>query len=139
VLRRCVAACLCALLLPACAARTLEITSDPPGATVYVNDQEIGRTPVKASFTHYGTYDVLLFKDGYEPLRTRARARTPIYEIPPLDLLASAAGARTTIRWHFTLRPAIEASLAPEVLEAELLGRARALREEARRADTPPK
>lgn len=125
--------------VPACATRTLEITSDPPGATVYLNDQEIGRTPVAATFTHYGTYDVLLVKEGCEPLRVPARARPPVYEVPPLDLPAAAVGARTRIRWHFTLQPALESTLPPETLEADLVRRAGELRNAARPGESAPK
>lgn len=127
---------LCALLSPlalcgGCLDRTLIITSDPPGANVTVNDVEVGRTPVEASFTYYGTYDVLLTLEGHEPLRTRATARAPVYEYPPVDLIAEAVPARvrSEVRWHFTLQPSPEASVPATRLEADVAERARALRE----------
>ncbi|MFZ2873586.1 MAG: PEGA domain-containing protein [Phycisphaerales bacterium] len=127
---------LCALLAPlvACAGcldRTLLVTSDPPGASVTVNDVEVGRTPVEASFTYYGTYDVLLTLEGHEPLRTRATASAPVYEYPPLDLAAEALPARirNQVKWHFTLRPSPEASAPTSQVEADVADRARALRE----------
>ncbi len=124
----CVSVSLCGLLL-GCSTRTLEVTSDPPGATVVANDVELGRTPLSADFTYYGSYDVLVTKPGYEPLRTTTSANAPFYEYPPLDLAAAPARPHTTIRWHFVLTPAAEVTTDKETLERDLLDRARALRE----------
>jgi hypothetical protein len=68
--------------------RTLTITSDPPGAMVTLNDQEIGRTPVTRDFTWYGTYDVELREDGYQTLKTTGKVWAPWWQVPPIDLLA---------------------------------------------------
>ncbi len=118
-------------LLSACMRRQLVISSDPSGALVHVNDVEVGTTPVSVDFTYYGTYDVLLEKEGFEPLRTSAPARAPIYEWPPLDLAASAlpGGVETRVRWHFTLEPVIESRVKPEVHEKALVERARVMKE----------
>ncbi|MFB3120043.1 MAG: PEGA domain-containing protein [Stenotrophomonas maltophilia] len=40
------------------------ITSEPPGALVWLNDREIGRTPVDVDFEFYGRYDVRLHLPG---------------------------------------------------------------------------
>ena len=45
--------------------RNLQVTSNPPGALVYLNGQEAGRTPMNKSFVWYGTYDVQVRKEGY--------------------------------------------------------------------------
>jgi hypothetical protein len=71
--------------------RTLTITSDPPGAMVTLNDQEIGRTPVTRDFTWYGTYDVELRKDGYKTLKTTGKVWAPWWQMPPIDLIAELA------------------------------------------------
>jgi len=117
-------------LVAGCLDRRLSITSEPSGAAVWVNDVEVGRTPVEASFTYYGRYEVQLEKDGYEPLRTRANAQGPIYEYPPFDLVATAipADIETTIRWHFVLTPVQDEAASTPELEAALIERARALR-----------
>lgn len=96
-----------AVLLVGCVDRTISITSAPSGALLYLNDQEIGRTPCSVSFTFHGTYDVRLTLDGYEPLLTQADTRAPIYDIAPIDLLAEIAPANLPARtaWHFTLMP----------------------------------
>ena len=67
--------------------RTITIESEPPGALVWLNDNEIGRTPVTVPFTWYGTYGVRLEAPGYEMLVTQAVVKAPKYEWLPLDLL----------------------------------------------------
>jgi PEGA domain len=115
------------VLLPACASRRVDITSEPPGALVFLNDTEIGTTPCSAEFRFYGSYDVRLEKTGFEPLRTRADASAPIYEYPPLDLAAEASPipVSTTIRWHFTLTPSLEKTQSEADLEQGLIERAK--------------
>ncbi len=49
-----------------CVKRRYTIRTDPPGATVVVNNEEIGRSPVSRSFTFYGDRDILLMLDGYK-------------------------------------------------------------------------
>ena len=58
------------LLCTGCVRRTISIVSNPPGALVWLNDREVGRTPIEVEFLYYGTYDVRIVKDGYEPLIT---------------------------------------------------------------------
>jgi hypothetical protein len=117
-------------VLGGCLDRRLVITSEPPGAVVTVNDVEVGRTPVEARFSYYGTYEVLLELEGYEPKRERALARAPLHEYPPLDLIATAAPVRIerVVKWHFVLEPAMEASRTPAEIEAAVAERARGLR-----------
>ena len=83
---------LCLLLLciatTGCVRRRLTVRSNPPGATVYVDDQEIGETPVSTSFTYYGTRKVQLVRDGYETLTVKQKFSAPWYEIPPLDFFS---------------------------------------------------
>ena len=76
-------------LLPAagCVERLITVRSDPPGALLWLNGEEIGNTPVTVPFTWYGTYEVLLRKDGYETIRAPRRADMPLYQWPGLDLL----------------------------------------------------
>jgi len=111
--------------LAGCVQRTLHIESDPSGALVHLNDVEVGRTPVDVDFTFYGVYDVLLEKEGYEPLRTSARAQAPWYDAPLLDLVGAVVPPgrkEVDIRWSFQLEPV---DPDPEAVVA----RARELRE----------
>ena len=80
--------CLLVLLFTGCVEQTLTIQSDPPGALVYLNDQEVGRTPFTRNFTWYGDYDVEVRKDGYETIKTHQMIKTPLYLWPPFDLIA---------------------------------------------------
>jgi len=68
--------------------RTITIESEPPGALCWLNDNEVGRTPVTVPFTWYGTYGVRLEAAGYEALVTTAKVSAPPYEWIPLDLAA---------------------------------------------------
>jgi hypothetical protein len=113
-------------MLVGCAERTVFITSEPAGALVWVNDKELGRTPLSSEFTYYGTYDVRLRLEGYEPLRTSAEADTPIYEFPPLDLASEAVpgGVETKVRWHFVMEPSLESTMQGEALSTEVIRRA---------------
>jgi hypothetical protein len=77
-----------AVSLVGCVRRQMTITSEPAGAMVYLNDREVGRTPLTTDFLWYGTYDVQLRKDGYETLSTRTRVVAPWWGWPPFDLAA---------------------------------------------------
>lgn len=126
---------LCTLTMNSgCVRRVLSITSDPTGASVWLNDREIGRTPCEAEFTYYGTYDVRLALDGYEPLDTSAEAVAPAWDYLGPDLVSEAIPAKlvSTNAWHFTLTPA---SNDP----ASLLERAKAMRDatQPKPADPP--
>jgi hypothetical protein len=68
--------------------RTITIESEPAGALVWLNDNEIGRTPVTIPFTWYGTYGVRLEAPGYVTLVTTAEVKAPMYEWVGLDLFS---------------------------------------------------
>lgn len=70
-----------------CVQRRMTIRSDPPGALVYVDDYEIGNTPVSTDFVYYGTRKIRLVKDGYETLTVRQPFPVPWYQIFPLDFV----------------------------------------------------
>ena len=55
-----------ALVTSGCAPRrTFKIVSDPPGATIRLDDETIGVTPLELRFYHYGIRRVTLAKEGY--------------------------------------------------------------------------
>ena len=70
-----------------CIERILTTQTNPPGALVELNAQEMGRTPVSRDFTWYGTYDVTIRLENYRTLKTAAKVYAPIYEWIPLDLI----------------------------------------------------
>ncbi|CAN5871909.1 hypothetical protein BH11PLA1_BH11PLA1_15690 [soil metagenome] len=126
------AAALALSLLPACVRRTIEITSEPPGALVWLNQEQVGRTPCETDFKFYGVYDVRLALDGYDPIATSRDATAPFYEYPGPDLIAAPFPIHNQIAWHFVLTPALEFS--------DKLGAERDATERARalRATMPP-
>ena len=78
-----------AALVPSwgCVQRRMTIRSSPPGALVYVDDYQIGTTPVSTDFIYYGTRTIRLIKDGYETRTVRQPFPIPWYEIFPLDFV----------------------------------------------------
>ncbi|MFI5461522.1 MAG: PEGA domain-containing protein [Isosphaerales bacterium] len=52
-------------LISGCVERRYTIRSDPPGATVIVNGEEIGPAPASKSFVYYGDREITLMLDGY--------------------------------------------------------------------------
>ncbi len=121
-----------AMSLTGCVDRRIVVTTEPAGALVYINDLEVGRTPLQTSFLYHGWYDVRVELEGYEVLRTEAEAAAPVYEWPPIDLVAEALPMkiRNRQRWHFVLSPLAEAALTGEEAERLLAERARAMRAE---------
>ena len=110
-----------------CVRRTMRITSDPSGALVYLNDREVGRTPVEVDFVHYGTYDVRLVRDGSEALLTFGQAKPPLWDVAGLDFVAEVLPVQleSRIEWHYVLEPAIADT---EEAQAALVERARTTR-----------
>lgn len=82
------------------------INSDPPGALVYMNGQEIGRTPIERDFTWYGNYDVQVRKEGFETLKTHTKVIAPWWQWVPFDLPAELLPLTDRHRLHYALRPA---------------------------------
>jgi len=125
------AALVCGALLAsgtACVRRTLTIQTEPAGALVFLNDEEIGRSPATTDFTWYGDYDVIVRQEGYETLKTHVMVREPWYQWIPLDFFFEVLwpGQIVDARTHsFTLTPAT----LPE--RPELIDRAQAMRDQA--------
>ena len=90
-----------------CVRRTLMITTEPAGALLWLNDREVGRTPVEVDFDFYGTYDVRLERDGYEPMMTSGRADAPWWDTLVLDLFAEAVPGtvNSRVEWHYVMQP----------------------------------
>jgi hypothetical protein len=82
-----VAVAACAALCAGCVQRRMTIRSNPPGALVYVDDYQLGTTPVSHDFVYYGTRKIRLVKDGYETLTVRQPFPLPWYQYFPLDFV----------------------------------------------------
>jgi len=117
------------LLLPGCVRRTMKITTQPPSARVYLNDEEVGRSDVTTDFLWYGDYRVTLRKEGYQTLDTNWKIDPPWYETIPIDFFAEVlwpGDLHDTHERHFILQEAVEPTTEEVLSRAEEL-RARAL------------
>jgi hypothetical protein len=105
--------------------RTVSIDSEPPGAIITLNDQEVGRTPMTRDFIWYGTYDLQLRLEGYETKKTKCKVIAPWWQWPPIDLFAELFPARLKDKHHYSyaLQP-----LQPPPSADEMLGRAEQMR-----------
>ncbi|MBI4834509.1 MAG: PEGA domain-containing protein [Planctomycetes bacterium] len=74
------------VIFAGCANRQITIRSQPEGAKLIVDSQEIGVTPHTFPFTYYGTRQVILQKDGYETQTNLAPVSPPFIHIFPFDL-----------------------------------------------------
>lgn len=85
-----VAVCFGGLLAasPGCVHRRLTVNSDPPGARVLLDGEEVGETPTSVDFTHYGTREIVLQKDGFETFKVLQNVRPPWYQVVPVDFFA---------------------------------------------------
>ncbi len=114
-----------------CVRRRMMIVTNPPGALVYVDDYEIGVTPISTDFTYYGKRKIRLVKDGYETLTVMQKVPAPWYQIPPLDFVTEnfiPGEIRDRQTFAYTMTPQV--IVPPE----QLLGRAEDLRRQARRS-----
>jgi PEGA domain len=118
-----------------CVRRRLNVHSNPPGALVYVDNQQIGTTPCSVDFTYYGTREIRLVKPGFETLTVNQPIPTPWYEIPPLDFFSENL-AMTKIRDNRT----VSFNLAPQLIvpNEQLLDRANQLRQDTQQYPVAP-
>ena len=125
------------MLLPTsgCVRRRLNVRTNPPGALVYVDNQQIGATPCSVDFTYYGTREIRLVKPGYETLTVNQPIPAPWYQIPPLDF-ASENLVPTKIRDNRT----VTYNLSPQLIvpTQQLLDRANELRQETNQYPVAP-
>lgn len=137
VCRWAIVACLApmCLLATGCLRRRLTIRSNPPGAQVFVDDQEVGTTPCSAAFVYYGTRKVTVMKDGYKTETVFQKLNPPWYEIAPLDFVSENL-VPTEIRDERI----VDIELSPEqiVPQQKLLDRAQSLRDGARSGVVTP-
>ncbi len=80
-----------------CVQRRMTVRTNVPGAQVYVDNTEIGRTPVSTDFIYYGDRTIRLVKDGYETQIVKQPVNAPWYQWPGLDFFAENV-------WPFEIR-----------------------------------
>ena len=114
--------------------RELTVESEPAGAVVYLNGDEVGRTPLTREFTYYGTADLKLRKDGYETLEDRPRVFAPWWQVPPLDLVTESMSLTDRHKLSYELTPK---EIGPDL--QELVQRGVELRGELQSSEVQPK
>ncbi len=102
------AGCLALICSTGCIRRSLTIRTDPPGASVYINDAFKGETPLTYDFVWYGWHRVLLRKDGFQRIDDRKQLRAPVYFWIPFDFVMELLPFPIHDRreWAYTLTPA---------------------------------
>ena len=118
-----VAGLIAAIILGGCVERNLTINTNPQGALVVLNDEEIGASPVTVSFEWYGDYDVRISKEGFETLKTHRNLKAPWYDNFPFDFFAWLNPERIVdeYEWTFELAPKKEISREELIQDAEEL------------------
>jgi len=119
---------LTAVMLTGCVERLITVMSQPSGAMVWLNDREIGATPVTTSFTWYGEYDVVLRRENSQTIKTSRSTPVPVYQWPVLDFFFECLSPFKLVdrhKWHF------EMENQGEVDTDALIERAQTLRDDA--------
>ena len=114
--------------------RRLTITSNPPGAVVFVDDREIGITPVSTAFTYYGTRKIQLVLEGFETLTVKRTFSPPWYQWPVVDFISE-----NMIRRELRDERVVDFRMVPQriVPSDQLLLRAQRLRDRFRQGVVP--
>jgi hypothetical protein len=63
-----------------CVERRYTIRTDPPGALIVVNGEEIGPSPASRSFTYYGDRRIQAMAEGYQILDIDQPIRSPWWD-----------------------------------------------------------
>ncbi len=112
-----------------CVERRMTIRSNPPGAAVYVDDYQIGTTPVAVNYTYYGTRKFRLVKDGFETLTVYQPMPAPWYDVFGVDFFSENV-------WPGKIRDerSYDYQMSPMVIVSndQLLNRAEQLRNNGR-------
>jgi len=115
-----------AVILCGCVERKLTIRTEPPGALVVLNDEEIGESPVTVGFSWYGDYCVRISKEGYQTLDTHQALDGPWYDDFPFDFFAQILNPKRIVdsyEWTFELSP------MPPISRDELIRSAEQIKE----------
>jgi len=113
-----------AMMLGGCVERKLTINTEPQGALVILNDEEIGESPVTVNFEWYGDYWVRIRKEGYETLNTHRELKAPWYDDFPFDFFTQIISPKRTVdsyEWTFELSPQQQPTREKLIQNAEKL------------------
>jgi len=117
-----------ACLSSGCVYRRIIVRSDPPGARVILDGQEVGYTPTGIPFTYYGTRRLTLVKPGFETHSELVTIPPPWYQWIPADFISD-----NFLPGHVADRHDINWQLSPQSVVPldQLQQRADSLRSEA--------
>lgn len=110
--------------LSGCVERRLTILTEPSEAVVWLNDEEIGTSPVTVGFNWYGDYKIRVEKEGYEIIHTHQEIKRPLEDYFPFDFFAEVlwpGTIRREIAWSFHLQPAQNPPAQGTLEQAEAL------------------
>jgi hypothetical protein len=105
-----------------CVEKKLTINTNPSGAMVLLNDEEIGTSPVTVSFNWYGDYNVTIRKPGFETLATHRELKSPLIDYFPFDFFAEVLYPGRIVNsyeWSFDLQPQKEIDRQELIRSAE--------------------
>ncbi len=83
-----------------CVTRTITVKTNPSNATVYIDNELAGESPVTIPFTYYGTRKIMIEKKDEDGRLTHERTiafekiKAPAYEIFPLDFFSEVLWPR---------------------------------------------
>ncbi len=69
-----------------CVQRILQIESEPPGASVHINGEAAGKTPLEHPFDFYGEFEIVLRLDDHQSRRILHETPVPWHAYFPADL-----------------------------------------------------
>jgi PEGA domain len=118
-----------ALAFSGCVERRYTIRTDPPGATVVVNGEEIGPSPASRSFNFYGDRKISLILDGYQTKTLIQPINAPWWDNYLTEFFTEnlvPASLRDEREYKYAMEPA---QTPPQ---GELRDRAESLRSDAR-------
>jgi hypothetical protein len=124
-----------ALIPTGCVRRRLFVQSNPPGAMLFVDNQQIGTTPCSVDFIYYGTRQIRLVKPGFETLTVNQPIPTPWYQVPPIDFVSE-----NLVPTNLIDHRSVAFNMQPQVIVPtdQLLDRANQLRQDTLQGTVVP-
>jgi len=114
--------CVGVMLAGGCVERKLTIITNPADAVVWLNDEEVGPTPVTVNFNWYGDYRVRIEKPGYEIINTHNTMKRPLHDVFPFDFFAEClwpGRIEDSYTWTYDLAPYQPASADQLIQQAQ--------------------
>ncbi|HNZ66574.1 MAG: PEGA domain-containing protein [Planctomycetes bacterium] len=118
------------ILICGCVERKITITTDPPGAFVWLDGKKIGKTPLETPFIFHGTREITLQKKGYEIQSNMEPISIPWFQLFPIDFFTEFCCPFTfkdEHTFHYTLIPQLNKT---DKAKTELMHRANTFKQE---------